>query len=172
MPLVASCTILCELRSESDKLSPTRYRDIDSKRKTLTERFFRLICKVGQRGNPGGAQFAHEGRWLHVMELLCFKTTGFFSWSVVFMWLLWNCFKGKLLYNSFICCFGEIVFILTCPCFAGRQDKKRTKPRKHSSRMRTFHLEAITRCHTDPQYTQPAKYIRGYTWPLVYPLVY
>ena len=33
----------CELRSESDKLSPTRYRDIDSKRKTLTERFFRLL---------------------------------------------------------------------------------------------------------------------------------
>ena len=42
VPLVASCTILCDLCSESDKLSPTRYRDIDSKRKTLTERFFRL----------------------------------------------------------------------------------------------------------------------------------
>ena len=41
--LVASCTQLCELRSESDKLGPTRYRDIDSKRKTLTERFFRLL---------------------------------------------------------------------------------------------------------------------------------
>ena len=42
VPLVASCTILCELRSESDKLSPTQYRDRDAKRKTSTESFYRL----------------------------------------------------------------------------------------------------------------------------------
>ena len=38
--LIVSCTQLCELYSESDKLGPTRYREFDSKWKTLTERFF------------------------------------------------------------------------------------------------------------------------------------
>ena len=47
--LVASCTILCELRSESDILGPTRYRDRDAKRKTSTESFYRLTAR-GQLG--------------------------------------------------------------------------------------------------------------------------